>query len=439
MAAGLLGMPFTTPLAPVGVNAAAANCKLKLEAGRASPATGTIATQTRFSVDVSWKATCPDPDAVTLTIQGLSGTIQLTAGGTSTAQGMTRAVYSGQHTIGTPGSWGYQFAAREGQSDPWVTLAGSAPAQIDIAAVPTPTPTPKPKPTPTPKPKPTPTPKPKPTATPTPKPTAKPRPTPTREPESTVAPTPVTPTAPPPESALPSPPAATEAPPLFPSAPAPEDHGPAETDPPRTAGGVVLPNGPDDPGGPAMPPPAAPIPGGGFGLDIVFVLLVWLVSASIGSVLFAIALRRRTAQDHDATLAFAVAMAGRGLPLAPDELPNAHDEPPAPAPDPEASIPRWRRPSLQAARQSSYAEPGANRLPLRFESGVVVGALRIVAYRLVFVSDRPTDNDAVELGRLDRGDEVDLLRLENGFALVKAPDGLHGWVEASTLELPADA
>ena len=51
----------------------------------------------------------------------------------------------------------------------------------------------------------------------------------------------------------------------------------------------------------------------------------------------------------------------------------------------------------------------------------------------------PSDQDAVELGRLDRGDQVDLLRLENGFALVKAPDGLRGWVEASTLETPGDA
>ena len=64
---------------------------------------------------------------------------------------------------------------------------------------------------------------------------------------------------------------------------------------------------------------------------------------------------------------------------------------------------------------------------------------RVVAYRLVFVSDRPTDNEAVELGRLDRGDHVDLLRLENGYALVKSPDGLRGWVDASTLETPPDA
>ena len=61
------------------------------------------------------------------------------------------------------------------------------------------------------------------------------------------------------------------------------------------------------------------------------------------------------------------------------------------------------------------------------------GSLR---YRLVFVSDRPDDRDAVELGRLDRGDEVELLGLDNGFALVRAPDGLQGWVDASTLDKP---
>jgi hypothetical protein len=150
-------------------------------------------------------------------------------------------------------------------------------------------------------------------------------------------------------------------------------------------------------------------------------------------------LRRRADRDDDATLAFAATLAGRGLPLTPDEIAEGKVEAPPLAPDPEALIPRWRRPSLQAARQSSYAEPGSGRPPLRFEAGAVVGALRVVGYRLVFVSDRPTDNEAIELGRLDRGDHVDLLRLENGFALVKAPDGLRGWVDASTLETPPDA
>ena len=434
LAAGLLGVP-------TGVDAAAANCKLALQSGQASPASGTTETVTTFSVRVSWKANCDEPDAVTLRIPGLSGSVTLSQGTPSTAGAITSAVYSAQYTIGTPGSWGYEFRARELPSDPWMTLAGSDPSQIDIAAVP---PTPKPTPTPTPKPKPTPTPtpkpKPKPTATPTPKPTPKPRPTPTREPEAepAVEPTPATPTAPPPESSEPTPGAVTE-PPSFPSAPVPTEQAPAETPVPRTAGGVLLPEGPDDPPGPDIPLAAAPLPSGGVGFDLAFVLLVWVISASTGSVLFALALRRRADRNDGPSLAFAAAMAGRGLPPTPDEIAEAKIEASAQAHDPEALIPRWRRPSLQAARQSTYAEAGGGRPPLRFEAGVVVGALRAVAYRLVFVSDRPSDNEAIELGRLDRGDHVDLLRLENGYALVKSPDGLRGWVDASTLETPPDA
>lgn len=433
LAVGLLGVP-------PAVHGAAANCKLTLQTGQASPASGTTETVTMFSVRVSWKANCDEPDAVTLRIQGLSGTIALGHGSPSTSGGTTSAVYSVQHTIGTPGSWAYEFAARESPSSAWVTLAGSSPAQIDIAAVPpTPTPTPKPKPKPTPTP--TPKPKPTPTATPTPRPTAKPRPTPTREPEAepAVEPSPAAPTAPPPESSEPAPAIVTEPPPSFPSAPVPTDQEPEETSVPRTAGGVLLPRGPDDPPGPDLPVPSAPIPSVGSGFDLALVLFVWILSASAGSVLFAIALRRRADRNDSATLAFAATMTGRGLPLTPDEIAEGKTEAPIPTLDPEAMIPRWRRPSLQAARQSSFAEAGAGRPPLRFEAGVAVGALRVVTYRLVFVSDRPTDNEAVEVGRLDRGDHVDLLRLENGYALVKAPDGVRGWVEASTLETPQDA
>ena len=60
----------------------------------------------------------------------------------------------------------------------------------------------------------------------------------------------------------------------------------------------------------------------------------------------------------------------------------------------------------------------------------------MVAYRLVVVSDRPDDRDAVELGRVDRGDEVELLRRDKGFALVRALDGLEGWISACTLDEP---
>ena len=58
LAVGLLGVP-------VGVHGAAANCKLSLQSGQASPASGTTETETTFSVRVSWKANCDDPEAVT--------------------------------------------------------------------------------------------------------------------------------------------------------------------------------------------------------------------------------------------------------------------------------------------------------------------------------------------------------------------------------------
>jgi hypothetical protein len=41
---------------------------------------------------------------------------------------------------------------------------------------------------------------------------------------------------------------------------------------------------------------------------------------------------------------------------------------------------------------------------------------------------------------LDRGDEVDVLERRSGFALVRAPDGLEGWVPRMTIgQLDASA
>jgi hypothetical protein len=55
----------------------------------------------------------------------------------------------------------------------------------------------------------------------------------------------------------------------------------------------------------------------------------------------------------------------------------------------------------------------------------------------VRVGDAPDDVRSEEIGRLDRGDEVELLRTEAGFALVRTPDGLEGWVTEIAV-LPAD-
>jgi hypothetical protein len=101
----------------------------------------------------------------------------------------------------------------------------------------------------------------------------------------------------------------------------------------------------------------------------------------------------------------------------------------------EAHMPRWRRPSVQAARQGSARfGPPVSRPALRFAAPAPTGVERVaVHYRFVRVADAPDDVRSVELGRLDRGDEVDVLDRRTGFALVRAPDGLEGWVPRMTL------
>ena len=233
-----------------------------------------------------------------------------------------------------------------------------------------------------------------------------------------------------------APPASVE--PSAPPASEPPPSGPDATRRPLTAVVVQPPGGPLPPRGPNVSPPTSPLPVGTSPFDIALVLIAWVAFATAGSLLFAFALARRTGEDDDRplfTFALATAAATAGVAdggaAPPVDAPDAGDE----GPDPEALIPRWRRPSLQAARQSHWAEEGAP-VPKRFSAEASAGERRVVAYRLVLVSDRPDDRDAVELGRLNRGDEVELLASDNGFARVRAPDGLEGWIDASTLEEP---
>jgi hypothetical protein len=210
---------------------------------------------------------------------------------------------------------------------------------------------------------------------------------------------------------------------------------PEPTERPVTAALLPTPGGPRPPSGAGLPP-ATFLPGPPSGVDLALIAIAWLACGLGGSLLFAFVLGRRTGQDHE-TPAFAFAMAVASRPVsdvAPPAEPDVLPEPPVveDAPDPEALIPRWRRPSLQAARKSHFAAD-VQRVPLRFPAGVAVRDLRLVAYRLVLVADRPDDVDATELGRLDRGDEVEVLREVDGYAQVRAPDGLEGWVIAATL------
>ena len=56
-----------------------------------------------------------------------------------------------------------------------------------------------------------------------------------------------------------------------------------------------------------------------------------------------------------------------------------------------------------------------------------------VGYRRVRISSEPDAVRSVELGRLDRGDEVEILESHEGFLRVRTPDDITGWILRHTV------
>ncbi|HXG40924.1 MAG TPA: SH3 domain-containing protein, partial [Candidatus Limnocylindrales bacterium] len=107
-------------------------------------------------------------------------------------------------------------------------------------------------------------------------------------------------------------------------------------------------------------------------------------------------------------------------------------------PDPEAHLPRWRRPSLLAARKADpIRDPTAGGQRLTFGQGLVApppGAeRRRIRYHLVRLLDAPDEIRAGEIGMLDQGDEVALLERSGVYWRVQCPDGREGWIHKMTL------
>ena len=121
----------------------------------------------------------------------------------------------------------------------------------------------------------------------------------------------------------------------------------------------------------------------------------------------------------------------------PPELSRLITPPPSSAD--EAAMPRWRRPSLMAARKQA---PGTDLAMLAAErltferTGAEPDAgheRRRIKYRLVRLSDGPDEIDSAEIGRLDEGDEVELLERTGSYWRVRTPTGHEGWVHRMTL------
>ncbi len=102
----------------------------------------------------------------------------------------------------------------------------------------------------------------------------------------------------------------------------------------------------------------------------------------------------------------------------------------------DVDLPRWRRPSLLAARKSDPIRNGADHVNLTFEAhgaAAAGGERQVVRYRLVRLLDRPDELLGQALDSVDEGDEVEVLEHHGTYRRVQTPDGRQGWLHRMTL------
>jgi len=106
--------------------------------------------------------------------------------------------------------------------------------------------------------------------------------------------------------------------------------------------------------------------------------------------------------------------------------------------DPEALMPRWRRPSLLEARRADPTrETGRAHAPQRFGERRAEGDLRVVRYAVVPVMDRPDEVLGARLADLGAGDEVEVVNASDTYLEVICPTGERGWIHRTTVSLPS--
>lgn len=412
-------------VAQLAMSVAAAAGPLSLSGGRVSPSSGVVGTNFTFSVTYVSKDGAA-PATVVLRLDGSSIAMRARdAGDTDYKDGavfvVTRRPPLGVHR--------YSFGAvdEKGRS---ASLRGGT-FTVVKAPPPTPAPTPKPTPKPTPRPTPAPTPRPAP---------ASPKPT----------PTPVAPTVAP----TPTKPAETPAPTATPDGAGAGVVGPG-------TGGTRFSG--SDPGG-----PGGELTGGRVRDPVAWVrqlIGVGTLPAIVGVVLviaFLLAARRRRAGEDGtgsagagtsfmaqaARLAArvpsrrgtATGTAERGSGTPSHELPTLAPPPLSAQEAAEATMPRWRRPSLMAARTAMVStsrtavQPGEG---LTFSDGQLAAAggleLRGIRYHMVPLLDRPDQLAGTQLGTLEMGDQVQVLARSGVYVHVRTPFGQAGWIHRTTL------
>jgi hypothetical protein len=386
--------------------ALSASCgQVTLSNGGVAPSSGTPTTVFTFTVTYT-NNNGGTPSRAWVEFQDLSR-VPLSSGGGSTKP--PGVVYRG--TVTKPlGTWTYRFRFRT--NGHWCETATET-----IIVSPPATPTPKPTPTPTPRPTPLPTP------TPTPAPTSTPKPTPT--------PTPIAQATPLPTST------AKSAPTAKPTGKATaKPTGKSTARPTATARG----GGPSSPSATATPVPtmtASPTPaagiagpidrgaGGGSGrgwtLDLPGAvggmttnpLVVWAITTAGGLLLFVVFLRRGRADDD---------------PWADDVLLASVLGGPAPAGAARAAEAVVGHPADQTT--AVLAPPRART----FDKPPAKGVERArIGYRRVRISSKPDAVRSVELGRLDRGDEVEIVDSYEGYLQIRTTDDICGWILRHTI------
>lgn len=181
--------------------------------------------------------------------------------------------------------------------------------------------------------------------------------------------------------------------------------------------------------------PLAPS-GGSNGPSPIMGLVLGLVAFIVGGAFAILAARRRRHKDDDRPLATAAAISGGSGPAG---AAPAIGMPPAPLDEliEEGSIPRWRRPSLRAARSASDRGVAGPTYQLAFDAAAAAGSeRRLVRYRVVRMMDGPDEIRSQEVGQLEENDEVEVLERYAGYAHVRTPVGTEGWVHRTTLGPP---
>jgi len=366
------------PVQPAAAfNCAQAKHQLSLSSGTVSPGLGQVSTVFTFSVRYVDNAGCA-PTLAQLSLPGI-GAYPLAATGSNWKSGEPLAL-----TISLPaGQWDYAFTVASGTGDGSriVTFTAVNPAFVQVSAAPPP-PTPQPTPRPTPKP----------TAKPAPKATARPAARPNLKHPS---PSPIPPVL------------ASDASPIGSSGSASPSEPPVGSV--ATPGATAIPAGvglidgskPGQPGGPFVP-----------------IALAALLALGGSSGLFVAAVRRR--RRNQVTV---VVEAPAPIAIASGDDPYS-----------EAHMPRWRRPSLQAARGRSGRGAVEPAWQLAFAEPTASGTeRRRVRYRLARLSDAPDEVRSTDIGQLEANDEVEVLERYAGFILVRTPLGTEGWVHRTTL------